>query len=212
MVLMCLLPHKFARRHANHVNIILSQKVWRWGGIQWHVVRTELQENRSVNVYNINVYARVYPKVSGLGHNEINNNNKHSLRSNTKGYGAKTHQTDSQNGDKTAHSGRELYHLQFSLQAASPETFGYILIYLIEGTDGRTDGRTDRSSWLKWSRKRKAKSETLKYYINMTTFQLLRKWHVFTRIHCMSSYLLADVLWPWSKAHLPVGMQYSCTQ
>jgi len=25
-------------------------------------------------------------------------------------------------------SGRELYHLQFSLQAASPETFGYTLI------------------------------------------------------------------------------------
>jgi hypothetical protein len=35
----------------------------------------------------------VYPKVSGLSHNEINNdnNNKHSLRSNTKGYGGKTH-------------------------------------------------------------------------------------------------------------------------
>jgi len=25
-------------------------------------------------------------------------------------------------------SGRDLYHLQFSLQAASPETFGYTLI------------------------------------------------------------------------------------
>jgi len=36
-------------------------------------------------------YTRVYPKVSGLNHNEINNNNnKHSLRSNTKGYGDKT--------------------------------------------------------------------------------------------------------------------------
>jgi hypothetical protein len=33
---------------------------------------------------------RVYPKVSGLSHNEINNN-KHSLRSNTKDYGGKTH-------------------------------------------------------------------------------------------------------------------------
>jgi Lon protease-like protein len=30
-----------------------------------------------------------------------------------------------QNSDTTAPSGRELYHLQFSLQAASPETFGY---------------------------------------------------------------------------------------
>jgi hypothetical protein len=37
-------------------------------------------------------------------------------------------QTDSQNSDTTACSGRELYHLQFSLQAASPETFGNILV------------------------------------------------------------------------------------
>jgi hypothetical protein len=72
-------------------------------------------------------YTRVYPKVSGLNHNEINNN-KHSLRSNTMGYGGKTHYTISQNSDTTAPSGRELYHLQFSLQAASPETFGYTLI------------------------------------------------------------------------------------
>jgi hypothetical protein len=28
----------------------------------------------------------------------------------------------------TAPSGRELYHLQFSLQAVSPETFGYALV------------------------------------------------------------------------------------
>jgi hypothetical protein len=70
------------------------------------------------------VYRRVYPKVSGLSNNEINNSrNKHLLRSNTKGYGGKTHYTDSQNSDKTAPSGRELYHLQFSLQTASPETF-----------------------------------------------------------------------------------------
>jgi hypothetical protein len=32
----------------------------------------------------------VYPKVSGLSHNEMNNS-KHSLRSNTKGYRGKTH-------------------------------------------------------------------------------------------------------------------------
>jgi hypothetical protein len=31
--------------------------------------------------------------------------------------------------DTTAPSGRELYHLQFSLQVASPETFGYILAH-----------------------------------------------------------------------------------
>jgi hypothetical protein len=30
--------------------------------------------------------------------------------------------------DTTAPNGRELYHLQFSLQAASPETFGYTLV------------------------------------------------------------------------------------
>jgi hypothetical protein len=36
------------------------------------------------------------------------------------------------NSDTTASSGRELYHLQFSLQAAGPETFGYTLYY-----DGR---------------------------------------------------------------------------
>jgi hypothetical protein len=71
----------------------------------------------------------VYPKVSGLSHDEINTiTNKHLLRSNTKYYGGKTHNTDSQNSDTTAPSGRELYHLQFSLQAASPETFGYTLV------------------------------------------------------------------------------------
>jgi hypothetical protein len=50
------------------------------------------------------------------------------LRSNTRGYGGKTYWIDSQNSDITALNGRELYHLQFSLQAASPETFGYTLV------------------------------------------------------------------------------------
>jgi hypothetical protein len=36
--------------------------------------------------------------------------------------------TKKKNGDTTAPSGRELYHLQFSLQAASSETFGYTLL------------------------------------------------------------------------------------
>jgi hypothetical protein len=68
----------------------------------------------------------VYPKVSGLSRNEIHaHNNKHSLRSNTKGYGGKSRYTDSQNSDTAAPSGREQYHLLFSLQAASPESFGY---------------------------------------------------------------------------------------
>jgi hypothetical protein len=62
--------------------------------------------------------------------NEINNNNKHSLRSSTKGYGGKTQWTDSQNSDTIAPSGKGLYHLQFSLQEARPETFGYNLVGL----------------------------------------------------------------------------------
>jgi hypothetical protein len=55
-------------------------------------------------------------------------NDKGSSRNNTKGYGGKTHWTDPQNSDITISSGRELYHLQFSLQEASPETFGYALV------------------------------------------------------------------------------------
>jgi len=51
-------------------------------------------------------HMRVYPKVSRLSHNKIYTyNNKHMLRSNTKGYGDKTHYTDSQNSDTTARSG-----------------------------------------------------------------------------------------------------------
>jgi hypothetical protein len=60
--------------------------------------------------------------------NEIYAYNKHPLRSNTKDYGGKIHYTDSHNSDTTAFSGRELYHLQFLLQAASLETPGYTLI------------------------------------------------------------------------------------
>jgi hypothetical protein len=60
-----------------------------------------------------------------------NNNNKLSLRSNTKGYGGKIHETNSQNRDTDALGGRELYHLQFSLQTASPETFGYTFVCVI---------------------------------------------------------------------------------
>jgi hypothetical protein len=59
-------------------------------------------------------------------------NNKHLLRSNTNVYGGKTHQTGSQNSDTTAPIGRELYRLEFSLEAASPETFGYTLVHNTE--------------------------------------------------------------------------------
>jgi hypothetical protein len=55
-------------------------------------------------------------------------NNKHSLRNNIKGYGDKTHYIDTHNTDATAPSGSEMYHLQFSRQAASTETFGYTLV------------------------------------------------------------------------------------
>jgi hypothetical protein len=47
------------------------------------------------------------------------------------GYNGKTHQSDSQNNDTTGPSGRKMYHLQFSLQAASPETFGYTLVWTV---------------------------------------------------------------------------------
>jgi hypothetical protein len=100
----------------------------------------ERKENYIVRNFKISPYTRVYPKVSGLSHNERNNNNKHSLMSNIKGYGGKTHYTDSQNRDTTASRGRELYHLQFSLQAASPKTFGYTLVLL-------ASPRPNMSSW-----------------------------------------------------------------
>jgi hypothetical protein len=60
--------------------------------------------------------------------NEINNTVNPRWEA-TQGYGGKTHYTDLQNSDTTATSGRNLYHLQFLLQAASPETFGYILVF-----------------------------------------------------------------------------------
>jgi hypothetical protein len=87
--------------------------------------------------YNINLHLRgCIKKFPDLVDNEINNNNnnnnndKHWLRRNTKGYGVKTHLTGSQNSDTTAPSDIALYYLQFSLQAASPETFGYTLVHL----------------------------------------------------------------------------------
>jgi hypothetical protein len=55
-------------------------------------------------------------------------NNKHSLRSDTKGYGR---QNSPQHSDTTAPNGTELYYLQFSLQAASPETFGSVFLLLL---------------------------------------------------------------------------------
>jgi hypothetical protein len=47
--------------------------------------------------------------------------------------------TDSQNSDTTAPSCRELYHWQFSLQAASPGTFGYTFVHTIISKQGEMD-------------------------------------------------------------------------
>jgi hypothetical protein len=44
---------------------------------------------------------------------------------------AKLTRLTQRNSDTTAPSGRVLYHLQFSLQAVSPESFGYILVLYI---------------------------------------------------------------------------------
>jgi hypothetical protein len=44
------------------------------------------------------------------------------------GYGGKTHQIGSQYSDITVPSCRKLYHLQFSLQADSPENFRYTFV------------------------------------------------------------------------------------
>jgi len=70
------------------------------------------------------------------------------LRSNTKCYGGKTHYTDSQNSDTAVHRGRELYHLQFSLQAVSPETFGHTLVCVSQPGLRETLGLLENQWWL----------------------------------------------------------------
>jgi len=67
----------------------------------------------------------VYPKFSDWVRTKYTLTKKTLVEKQQKGYGGRTHYIDSQNGYTTAHTGRELYHLQFSLQAASPETFWY---------------------------------------------------------------------------------------
>jgi hypothetical protein len=87
--------------------------------------------NRNAHPYALRSWALIvlYKGVSrSFRTKSITNNNKQSFRSNTKGYGGKPHYTGSQNSNTSALSVRELYHLQFSLQAASPETFGYTLV------------------------------------------------------------------------------------
>jgi hypothetical protein len=72
------------------------------------------------------LYTKVYPEVSGLSHNEnmpttINTRWEASQRVMASKLTRLTHKI----AITIAPSGRELYHSQFSLQAASPETFGY---------------------------------------------------------------------------------------
>jgi hypothetical protein len=115
--------------HKRRVNFWLAERLW---ASQERLTSTALSHNFYTSM------SRKMPRRCLRGciqkfqdwvDNEIQAyNNKHSLRSNTKGYGGKTHYTDSQNSDTTAPSGRELYHMQFSLQAASLEAFGYSLV------------------------------------------------------------------------------------
>jgi hypothetical protein len=74
----------------------------------------ELRSHHSSSVWSLTTRGRIQ-KFPDWVDNEINNNNnKHSLRSNTRGFVSKTHYSDSQNSDTTAPSGRKLYPLQFS--------------------------------------------------------------------------------------------------
>jgi len=81
-----------------HLVILFTLKHWRArevGNISGDILQ-EVMRSFSIRVQECIQLTRVYPKVSGLSHNDINdynnrNNNKHSLRSNTKCYGVKTH-------------------------------------------------------------------------------------------------------------------------
>jgi hypothetical protein len=73
----------------------MSVKFYLYRRESWSFMRSLMQKVKKFTCIDDSVNhncTRAYPKVSGLSHNEINNNNnKHSLRSNTKGYGGKTH-------------------------------------------------------------------------------------------------------------------------
>jgi hypothetical protein len=106
------------------INILILLRLW-----FHHLLSQRTQLCANIFSKNIRECTQKFPDWVD---NEIYaHNNKHALRSNTEGYGGKTHYTDSQNDDSTAPSVRELYHLQFSLQAASPVTSGYTLVCYI---------------------------------------------------------------------------------
>jgi len=60
---------------------------------------------------NSNIRRRIQKFLDWVNNEIYAYKNKHPLRNNTKGYGGKTHYTDSHNSDTTAPSVRELYHL-----------------------------------------------------------------------------------------------------
>jgi hypothetical protein len=82
---------KYCRPFAASFRRIAEQTVSCLGAPFWRLEKPRNRLGRDLDC------TRVYPKVSGLSHNEVHynnnnkNNNKHSLRSNTKGYGGKTH-------------------------------------------------------------------------------------------------------------------------
>jgi hypothetical protein len=67
-------------------------------------------------------------KFSGLSHNEMYANNKTHIEKQHIGLWRQNSLDWLTKSDTTASNGREMYHFQFSLQAASPETFGYTLV------------------------------------------------------------------------------------
>jgi hypothetical protein len=85
--------------------------------MEWYLVKNRTNFHNSICDYRSqpNLFSDIQGCVQKFPDwidNEINNN-KHSLRRNTKGYDGKNHQIDSQNSDTTTPSGRELYNLQF---------------------------------------------------------------------------------------------------
>jgi hypothetical protein len=73
-----LVVHKPIKMKIGFIN--KPHEILRWKG-------TAAQMVKSPNI----THTRVYPKVSGLSQWQNNNNNKNSMRSNTKDYGGKTH-------------------------------------------------------------------------------------------------------------------------
>jgi hypothetical protein len=126
-----------------------------------------------------NSHMRVYPKVSGLSHNEITTIN--ALRSKTNCYNGRTHSTESKNIDTSTSSGREPYHLQLSLQAANSETFWYTHVWADEYIRERTGHLTVlvkcNDTEAKRCHKRKFKWDLIMKYIFILSSCCLYEYH-----------------------------------